>query len=66
MHTYYKIQAKYIFFPFFWFNINDREWKYFCKAYTEMKMLRGIPKVKRRVIPESECVLRLMEDEDEK
>lgn len=64
IETLYIIQGRIKFTPF-WFKVGNREYSYFCKAYTEMKTLRGIPKTEFRPIPESECILLLMGDEDE-
>lgn len=64
MQTTYSIEAR-IKFTWFWFRLSNREYTYFSKAYTEMKSLRGYPKSRKRVIPESECILLLMGEEDE-
>jgi len=64
IRTYYQIQAALKIFPFIWFTFEDAHYQCFSTAYTEMKTLRGIPKTKKRVIEEGECVLMLMEEEE--
>jgi len=64
IETSYALQGRIKFTPI-WFHLSEREYCYFSKAYTEMKHLRGVPKTRKRVLPESECVLLLMGDEDE-
>jgi len=65
MQHYYTIEGALKIFPFIWFQVTNKQYAYFCKAYTVMKELRVIPKTKKRIIKESECVLRLLEEEDD-